>query len=58
MNYQRLIISVTVFVVVLVIPILSGIFFGFDWEVYGWWIFCGALGSVVLVDLIRTKRKK
>jgi hypothetical protein len=54
---KRLIIGIIVVMAVFVIPVLSGIFFGFNWEVYGWWILCGAAGIAVGIDQIVIRKK-
>jgi len=54
---KRIIIGTIVIVAVVLIPVLSGIFFGFNWEVYGWWILCGAIGIAIGVDQYNLRKK-
>jgi len=58
MNYKRIIIFTCVSMAVVVIPVLTGILFGFDWEVYSWWILCGALGTAIGIDQFMIRKRK
>jgi len=58
MNYKRIIIFTCAFVAVVLIPVLTGILYGFDWEVYSWWILCGALGTAIGIDQLVIRNRK
>jgi len=58
MNWKRIIIAVIVLVGVLLIPIISGIFYGFDWEVGVWWLLCVAAGLAIVVDQFVIRKRK
>jgi len=54
---KRIIIGTIIAAVVVLIPVLSGILVGFNWEIYGWWIFVAALATPIIIDQIRLRKK-